>query len=142
MVVNCSVFYAGICFCFATLAKWTMIIYPGALTLLAWIYYGQSSALIFAFATAGVIIISNLIEWKFGFWDAQSLKQIKTRMATTLRITKTKFLHFSIWFEIVLLIKQALPIWIGGITALALFLAKEEISVSYTQLTLPTKREV
>ena len=39
-----------------------MVIYPGALTLLAWIYYGQSSALIFAYATAGVIIISNLIE--------------------------------------------------------------------------------
>ena len=126
-LLNESVFYAGLCFGFAAIAKCTMIIYPLAMTPLVWMYYGESPALIFAIVTTGVIVISNLIDWKLGFWDAQSLKQIKTRMATTLRITKTKFLHFSIWFEIVLLIKQALPIWIGGITALVFFLAKEEI---------------
>ena len=139
-LLNESVFYAGLCFGFAAIAKCTMIIYPLAMTPLVWMYYGESPALIFAIVTTGVIVISNLIDWKLGFWDAQSLKQIKTRMATTLRITKTKFLHFSIWFEIVLLIKQALPIWIGGITALVFFLAKEEIFwlSAFTLITLST----
>ena len=139
-LLNGSVFYAGLCFGFAAIAKYTMIIYGGAITPLVWINYGESSALIFAFATTGIIIISNLIEWKLGFWDAQSLKQIKTRMATTLRITKTKTLHFSIWLEIGLLIKQALPIWIGGITALAFFVAKAETLwlATFTLITLST----
>ncbi len=137
---NGSVFYAGLCFGLAAIAKYTMIIYGGAITPLVWIYHGESSALIFAFATTGVIIISNLIEWKLGFLDAQSLKQMKTRMATTLRITKTKTLHFSIWSEIALLIKQALPIWIGGITALAFFVAKAETLwlATFTLITLST----
>ena len=139
-LLNGSVFYAGLCFGFAAIAKCTMIIYPGVITPLVWIYDGGSSALIFAIATTGVIVISNLIDWKLGFWDAQSLKQIKTRMATTLRITKTKILHFSIWFEIVLLIKQSLPIWIGGIAALAFFIAEEKIFwlTAFTLITLST----
>ena len=139
-LLNGSVFYAGLCFGFTAIAKYTMIIYGGAITPLIWIYYGESSALIFALVITGIIIISNLVEWKLGFWDAQSLKQIKTRMATTLRITKTKTLHFSIWLEIGLLIKQALPIWIGGITALAFFIAKAETLwlATFTLITLST----
>ncbi|MBC8284452.1 MAG: glycosyltransferase, partial [Nitrospinae bacterium] len=139
-LLNGSIFYAGLCFGFAAIAKCTMIIYAGALSPIVWISYGLSPTLIFASTVAGVIFVSNLIEWKLGFWDAQSLKQMKTRMATTMRITKTKLLHFSIWFEIGLLIKQALPIWLGGIAALAYFIAQEESLwlTTFTFITLST----
>ncbi|MBM16000.1 MAG: hypothetical protein CMH75_07955 [Nitrospina sp.] len=139
-LLNGSVFFAGICFGFAAIAKCTMIIYPGTLIPLVWVYYGGKSALIFIFATASIIIVSNLVEWKLGFWDAKSLQQIKTRMATTLRITKTKILHFSISLEIALLIKQALPIWVWGITALTYFVTKAETLwlATFTLITLST----
>jgi hypothetical protein len=125
-LLNGSVFFAGLCFGFAAIAKCTMIIYAGVLTPITWIYFGESPVFFFVLTVASVIIISNLIEWKLGFWDAEAKKQMKTRMATTLRITKTKALHFSIWFEIVLLVKQALPIWIGGMAGLAFFIAEAE----------------
>lgn len=123
---NDSVFYAGLCFGFAFISKCTMIIYACAFAPIVWISYGKSSAFTFSLVVAGVILISNLIERGLGFWDAQSLKQMKTRMATTMRITKTKILHFSIWFEIALLIKQALPICIGGVSALTYFIVHAE----------------
>ena len=125
-LLNGSVFYAGLCFGFAIISKCTMLIYAGALTPFVWISYGETPVAIFTITVAGVVILSNLIEWKLGFWDSEAKKQMKTRMATTLRITKTKILHFSIWFEIALLIKQALPIWIGGIAGLAFFITKAE----------------
>ena len=121
-----SVFYAGLCFGFAAIAKCTMIIYAGAFAPIVWISYGEAPAAVFSLTVAGVILISNLIEWKLGFWDSETKKQMKTRMATTLRITKTKILHFSICFEIVLLIKQTLPLWISGIAALSFFILESE----------------
>jgi len=116
-LLNGSIFYAGLCFGFAVICKCTMIIYAGVLTLVTWISYGETPVIIFALTVASVILLSNTIEWMLGFWDVQSIKQIKTRMATTMRITKTKSLHFSICYEIYLLMKQALPIWIAGIAA-------------------------
>ena len=82
--------------------------------------------IIFALTVTSVILLSNAIDWVLGFWDEQSIKQIKTRMATTMRITKTKSLHFSICYEIYLLMKQALPIWIAGIAALTFYLVQSE----------------
>jgi len=125
-LLNGEVFYAGLCFGFAVIGKCTMIIYGGVLTPIVWISYGETPALIFVLATSVVILLSNSIEWALGFWDAQSMKQTKTRMATTMRITKTKSLHFSICYEIYLLMKQALPIWIGGIASLTFYLVKSE----------------
>jgi len=125
-LLNGSFFYAGLSFGIAAIAKYSMLIYPGILSLLVWISSGMSSAILFAATVAVVTLISNLVEWKLGFWDDKSKKQMKTRMATTLRISKTKTLHFSIWFEIALLIKQALPIWIGGIAGLIIFTTKAE----------------
>ena len=114
-----------------------MIIYAGTLAPLVWIYYGDVPTFIFSITVAGIIILSNLIEWKLGFWDSEAKRQMKTRMATTLRISKTKIMHFSIWYEIGLLVKQALPIWVGGIAGLALFLVKTE-SLWLTIFTLVT----
>jgi GT2 family glycosyltransferase len=125
-LLNGAVFYAGLCFGLAVICKCTMIIYAGVLAPIVWISYGETPATFFAIAVSGVIILSNSIEWALGFWDAESIKQMKTRMATTMRITKTKSLHFSICYEIFLLMKQALPIWIGGIAALAFYFAESE----------------
>jgi GT2 family glycosyltransferase len=125
-LLNGAVFYAGLCFGFAVISKCTMVIYAGILAPVVWISYGETPTLIFALAVSSVIILSNSIEWALGFWDTQSRKQMKTRMATTMRITKTKSLHFSICYEIFLLMKQALPIWIGGVAALVFYLVESE----------------
>ncbi|MZH05366.1 MAG: glycosyltransferase [Nitrospinae bacterium] len=125
-LLNGSVFYAGLCFGFAAISKCTMVIYAGAFAPLVWISYGQGPTALFAITVASVVILSNLVEWRLGFWDNEAIKQFKTRMATTLRITKTKTLHFSVWLEIILLIKQTLPLWISGIAGLVFFIAKTE----------------
>jgi GT2 family glycosyltransferase len=136
-LLNGAVFYAGLCFGLAVICKCTMIIYAGVLAPIVWISYGEIPAIFFALAVSGIIILSNSIEWALGFWDAESIKQMKTRMATTMRITKTKSLHFSICYEIFLLIKQALPIWVGGIAALAFYSVESE-SFWLTAFTLIT----
>ncbi|MZH02084.1 MAG: hypothetical protein F3745_01410, partial [Nitrospinae bacterium] len=104
---------AGLCFGLASIAKCTTALFAGVLTPLVWFEFGTLNSFQFALAVGGVIAVSNLIEWKLGFWDSQSRKQLKTRMATTLRLTRTKKMHFSVLFEVGKLFKQALPIWLG-----------------------------
>jgi len=123
---NGSVFYAGLCLGIAAIKKWTMIIYAGTFVPIVWISYGENPAALFVATIISIVILSNLAEWKLGFWDNEAIKQMKTRMATTLRISKTKALHFNIWREIILIIKQTLPLWISGIAGLIFFIAKTE----------------
>ena len=104
---------SGLCFGLATIPKYTTALFTGALAPGVWFEFGGLASVQFALASAGVMTIANLIEWKMGFWDAESRKQMKTRMATTLRLTQTKSMHFSVLFEIGQLLKQALPIWLG-----------------------------
>ncbi|MGK0179566.1 MAG: GT2 family glycosyltransferase, partial [Nitrospinales bacterium] len=125
-LLNGAVFYAGLCFGFAAICKYTMVIYAGILAPVVWVSYGETPTIFFSIAVSSIIILSSLIELALGFWDAQSRKQMKTRMATTMRITKTKSLHFSICYEIFLLMKQALPIWIGGIASFAFYFTESE----------------
>ncbi|MEK9628644.1 MAG: glycosyltransferase [Nitrospinota bacterium] len=121
-----SVVLAGFCFGFAAIAKCTMLIYAGAFAPIVWLSYGEVPALYFAITVSAIILISNLIEWKLGFWDSEAKKQFNTRMATTMRITKTKILHFSVWLEMGLVFKQSLPIWLAGIPALIFQIAEAE----------------
>ncbi len=107
------VILAGLCFGLAAIPKYTTALFSAALTPLVWYEFGGLASTQFALASAGVIVLSNLIEWKMGFWDAKSRQQMKTRMATTLRLTRTKSMHFSVLFEIRKLFKQALPIGLG-----------------------------
>jgi GT2 family glycosyltransferase/tetratricopeptide (TPR) repeat protein len=106
---------AGLCFGLATIPKYTTALFTGALAPLVWFEFGGPASVQFILTSTGVVTLSNLIEWKLGFWDAESRKQMKTRMATTLRLTRTKNMHFSVLFEIGQLFKQALPIWLGFI---------------------------
>jgi GT2 family glycosyltransferase/tetratricopeptide (TPR) repeat protein len=104
---------SGLCFGLATIPKYTTALFTGILAPGVWFEFGGLASVQFALTSAGVMTIANLIEWKMGFWDTESRKQMKTRMATTLRLTQTKSMHFSILFEIGQLLKQALPIWLG-----------------------------
>ena len=104
---------AGLCFGFATIPKYTTAIFPVILTPLIWIEFDRLALVQFALAVAGVMALSNLAEWKMKFWDNPSRQQMKTRMATTLRLTRTKNMHFSVLFEVGKLFKQALPVWLG-----------------------------
>lgn len=106
---------AGLCFGLATVPKYTTALFAGAFLPLVWHEFGGLASVQFALTAGGVMVVSNLIEWKMGYWDAQSRKQMKTRMATTLRLTRTKIMHFSVLFEIRQLFKQALPVWLGFI---------------------------
>lgn len=119
------IIYSGLCFGFAIISKCTTAIYTLVLAPIVWFSYGSYSALQFVLVSSTIFILSNLIDWKLGFWDATSKKQFGTRMATTLRSTQTKSLHFSILREIFLLIKQALPIWLAGLIALGFYLMVE-----------------
>jgi hypothetical protein len=118
---------AGFCFGLATIPKYTTALFAGALAPLVWVEFGGLASTQFALASAGVMAFSNLAEWKMGFWDAQSRKQMKTRMATTLRLTRTKNMHFSVLFEIGQLFKQALPVWLGLIPLATYFMQNQNI---------------
>ena len=121
------VILAGFCFGLATIPKYTTALFAGALAPLVWVEFGGLASTQFALASAGVMAFSNLAEWKMGFWDAQSRKQMKTRMATTLRLTRTKNMHFSVLFEIGQLFKQALPVWLGLIPLATYFMQNQNI---------------
>ncbi len=114
------VFLAGLCFGLATIPKYTTGLYAAVLSLaVAW-QYGFLALTLFAGGAALPLLLSNLIEKKLGFWDDLSRQQMQTRMATTLRLTRTKAMHFSISQEVRNLIAQTLPVWIAGIPGLIL----------------------
>ena len=130
------VILAGLCFGLATLPKYTTALFTCILAPLVWIEFGGVASAQFALTVAGVMALSNLTEWKMGFWDAPSRKQMKTRMATTLRLTRTKNMHFSILFEIGQLFKQALPVWLGLIPLGTYCVQNQSIWLSAFSLTL------
>jgi len=127
---------AGLCFGLATLPKYTTALFTCILAPLVWVEFGGVASVQFALASAGVMALSNLTEWKMGFWDALSRKQMKTRMATTLRLTRTKTMHFSVLFEIGQLFKQALPVWLGLIPLGTYCVQNQSIWLSAFSLTL------
>ena len=112
------VFFAGLCFGLATIPKFTTGLYPAALSLVVGFQYGFGSMAMFSVAAASPMIVSNLIEQKMGFWDITSRQQMRTRMATTLRLSRTKTMHFNITVEIRNLMIQTLSLWIAGIPGL------------------------
>jgi len=114
------IFLAGICFGLASLAKVTTLIYVPVLLLPAVISFGIIPSLIMGLGAAIPVLISIFTDWKLGYMDSVSRKQNGTRLATTLRIVKTKKMYCSISRELVLIIKQTLPIWILGFPALVL----------------------
>jgi GT2 family glycosyltransferase/tetratricopeptide (TPR) repeat protein len=118
---------AGLCFGFAAIAKCTTALFAGALTPLVWFEFGGLASAQFALVAAVVTALSYLIDWKMGYWDIQSCTQLKTRMATTLRLTRTKKMHFSVLFEVGKLFKQALPIWLGLIPLTIYCVQKQNI---------------
>lgn len=112
------VFWAGLCFGLATIPKYTTGLYPAVLCGVVWFQYGFGSMTLFTVAASLPVIVSNLLELKLGFWDDLSRKQMQTRMATTLRLSRTKAMHFNIRVEIRNLVFQTLPLWIAGIPGL------------------------
>jgi len=113
-------FLAGVCFGLAFLAKVTALIYAPVLLLPVAISFGIKHALIMGLGAAIPVLISILTDWKLGYMDSVSRKQNGTRLATTLRIVKTKKMYFSIQRELGLIIKQTLPLWVLGFPALVL----------------------
>ena len=110
--------FAGLCFGFATLPKFTTGLYPAVMSLVVGFQYGWTSMGLFAVAAAFPVLASNGFEKMMGFWDPLSRKQMQTRMATTLRLSRTKAMYFSIPGEIRKLINHSLPLWIAGIPGL------------------------
>ncbi len=127
---------AGLCFGLATIPKYTTALFTGILAPLTWYEYGGMASTHFFLASIGVMALSNLTEWKMGFWDGESRKQMKTRMATTLRLTRTKIMHFSVLFELRQLLSQALPIWLGLIPLGVCFVQNQNIWLTAFSLVL------
>lgn len=115
-----SAFYAGLCFGLATIPKYSTGLYPAVLALAVGYQYGWGTMAIFIVAASLPMILSNLIELKLGFWDDLSRKQMRTRMATTLRLSMTKAMYFSRLTEVRNLIWQTLPLWVAGLPGLFL----------------------
>ena len=113
-----NIFLAGLCFGLASLAKVTTLIFVPAMIFPAIIAYGIKPALIMGLGATIPILISILTDWQLGYMDVTSRKQNGTRLATTLRLVKTKKMYCSILQEILLIIKQTLPVWVAGLPAL------------------------
>ena len=127
---------AGLCFGFATIFKYTTALFTGILAPLIWFELGGVAMIQFVLVVATIQALSNLIEWKMGFWDALSRQQMKTRMATTLRLTRTKNMHFNVLLEIRQLFKQALPVWLGLIPLTTYIIQNQNIWLASFSLTL------
>ena len=127
---------AGLCFGFATIPKYTTAIFPVILTPLIWVEFDRLALVQFVLAVTGVMALSNLAEWKMKFWDNPSRQQMKTRMATTLRLTRTKNMHFSVLFEVGKLFKQALPVWLGTIPLILYCIQNQNIWLTAFSLVL------
>jgi tetratricopeptide (TPR) repeat protein len=115
-----SIFFAGICFGLASVAKITTLIYVPVMLLPVSIIYGPQAALALLMGVAIPALVSFLTDWKLGYMDATSRKQNKTRLATTLRLVKTKGMYFSILREVFMITKQTLPVWVAGVPTLIL----------------------
>ena len=113
-----SILLAGLCFGLASLAKVTTLIFIPAMIFPAIIVYGIKPALIMGLGATIPILISIITDWKLGYKDVTPRKQNRTRLATTLRLVKTKKMYCSILQEILLIIKQTLPVWVAGLPAL------------------------
>jgi GT2 family glycosyltransferase len=127
---------AGLCFGLTNIAKTTTTLFAGVLAPITWVVFGWQASIQFALVVAVVILLSNFKEWRIGFWDAESRKQMKARTATTLRLTRTKNMHFSVLFEIGQLFKQALPIWLGIIPLGVYLIQNKDIWLSIFSLVL------
>ncbi|MEE2986690.1 MAG: hypothetical protein VX667_02755 [Nitrospinota bacterium] len=119
------VIWAGLCFGLATIPKYTAGLYAAVLMWVVGYRYGFDAMTQFILAAGTPFILSNLLDWKLGFWDAKSKTQMNTRLATTLRLSRTKTMYFNVAGEILLLAKQGLPIWAAGIPSLLLALSGE-----------------
>ncbi len=117
-----SIFLAGVCFGLASIAKITTLVYVPAMLLPVVIIYGTTVTLIMLMGVLIPTLVSLLIDWKLGYMDPISRKQNNTRLATTLRLVKTKKMYFSIVREVWLIIKQTLPVWVFGLPALILII--------------------
>ena len=113
-----NIFLAGLCFGLASLAKVTTLIFVPAMIFPAIIAYGIKPALIMGLGATIPILISIITDWQLGYMDVTSRKQNRTRLATTLRLVKTKKMYCSILQEILQIIKQTLPVWVAGLPAL------------------------
>ena len=115
-----AVFFAGLCFGLATIPKYTAGLYAAVFMWPVLVRYGIESTAVFVLGSALPFVMSNLLDLKLGFWDAESRKQMRTRMATTLRLTRTKRMYFSIPREIKNIFLQTLPLWVAGLPGLLL----------------------
>jgi len=133
-----SILLAGLCFGLASLAKVTTLIFVPVMMLPAAIAYGIKSALIMGLGAAIPTLISSLTDWQLGYMDVISRKQNGTRLATTLRLVKTKKMYSSILREVCLIIKQTLPVWVAGFPALALAIASNShpFLLAFTGITI------
>ena len=115
-----NVFLAGTFFGLASLAKITALIYVPAMMLPTAIAHGVEPAMMMGLGATIPVFLSSLADWKLGYLDKTSRKQNGTRLATTLRLVKTKQMYCSILREVGLIIKQTLPVWIAGLPALVI----------------------
>ena len=116
------VFLAGLCFGFATIPKFTTGLYAAVLTPLVGYQFGPPALWPFVLGAAIPFLLSNGVDALLGFWDKTSRRQMRTRMATTLRLTRTKAMHFCVLAELRRIAMQTLPVWIAGTLGLALAL--------------------
>ncbi len=107
-------FAAGFCFGLATIPKFTTGLYAAVLTPVVGLQFGAPALLPFVLGAALPVVLSNGVDAFYGFWDAASRRQMRTRMATTLRLTRTKAMHFHLPSEMRRLIMQTLPVVIAG----------------------------
>ncbi len=114
------VFFAGLCFGLATIPKFTTGLYAAVLTPIVALEFGADAVLPFVIGAALPVVLSNGVDAWLGFWDAASRRQMRTRMATTLRLTRTKAMHFYVFGEVRRIARQTAPVWIAGIPGLAL----------------------
>lgn len=109
--------YAGFLFGLAAVAKWSAGSYAAIFAVVVAYRYGFTSMVVFACCAGLPITGAILTDWELGFIDDMAKKQSLTRLATTLRLSRTKRVYFSNLREILKVIGQTLPVWVIGFPA-------------------------
>ncbi len=110
--------YSGLCLGLTIVTKITTAIYLPSFAIIILFSHGFEEAISYCVYSIIPLAIALSIDASLGYFDSQSLQQMKTRMISSLRCAGQTSMKKRIPHDLKLIIHQTLPLWIFGIPSL------------------------
>ncbi|MCA9482776.1 MAG: hypothetical protein KC553_03485 [Nitrospina sp.] len=110
---------AGLAWGLMAIAKLTTAIYIPCFLILLWLLQGAEPGFNAFVASALVLAASTALDAARGYFDPESLRQIKARMLATLRTSRRDAFWPRLKGDLRLIAAETFPLWILGLPALA-----------------------